>query len=165
MDLKEMLKEGADAALELGKDAKDFAEDLVEKAGDAFEKVIGDQPTYYDRAADIYKMMGEGKTLDAFDKYYHDDVVIQEATGDVREGKATSRQFQEQWLASIEEFHGGGARAITSNEKEKVTMVEAWVEVTFKDGNRMKMEEVAVQHWNDDGLIVRERFYYNVPSA
>ena len=162
MDFKEMLNEGVDAAKELGKDAKELAEDLVEKAGDAIDKVMG--PSYLELATDIYKMMGEGKMLEAFDKYYADDVVMIEATGEVREGKATSREFEEQWLASIEEFHGGGATAITSNEKEKVSMVEAWVDVTFKDGNRMKMEEVAVQHWNDDGLIVRERFYYNVPS-
>ena len=163
MDFKEILKEGAETAKELGKEAKDFAEDIVDKAGDAIEKVMG--PSYLERAADIYKMMGEGKMLEAFDKYYADDVVMQEATGEVREGKATNREFEEQWLASIAEFHGGGPRAITSNEKEKVTMVEAWVDVTFKDGNRMLMEEVAVQHWNDDGLIVRERFYYNIPSA
>ena len=166
MDFKDMLKEGAEAAKEFGQDAKELAEDLVEKAGDAFEKVMGEgDPSYFDRATDIYKMMGEGKMLDAFDKYYHDDVVMQEATGEVREGKATNRQFEEQWLASIAEFHGGGPRAITSNEEERVTMVEAWVDVTFKDGNRMLMEDVAVQHWNEEGLIVRERFYYNIPSS
>ncbi len=166
MDFKEILKEGADTAKELGKDAKELAEDLVEKAGEAFDKVMGDdEPSCLDRATDIYKMMGEGKMLEAFDKYYHDDVVMQEATGDVREGKATNRQFEEQWLASIAEYHGGGARAITSNEEARVTMVEAWADITFKDGNRMMLEEVAVQHWNEDGLIVRERFYYNAPSA
>ena len=166
MDFKEMLKEGADAAKELGKDAKDLAEDLVEKAGEALDKVMGDdEPSCFDRATDIYKMMGEGKMLEAFDKYYHDDVVMVEATGEVREGKANNRQFEEQWLDSIAEYHGGGARSITSNEAERVTMVEAWADITFKDGNRMKLEEVAVQHWNEDGLIVRERFYYNAPSA
>ncbi len=166
MDFKEMLKEGAEAAREFGKDVKELAEDIVEKAGGAIEKVMGDdEPTYYERAADIYTMMSQGQMLGAFDKYYHDDVVVQEATGEVREGKAVNRTFEEQWLASIQEFHGGGAKAITSNEEEKVTMVEAWVDVTFKDGNRVKMEEVAVQHWDDDGLIVRERFYYNAPPA
>ena len=164
MDFKDMLKEGTEAAKEFGKEAKEFAEDLVEKAEDAIEKVMGDdEPTYLERVTDMYKMIGEGRMLDAFDKYYHEDVVMHEATGEVREGKANNRTFEEQWLASIQEHHGGGAKAITANEEDKVTMVEAWVEVTFKDGNRMKLEEVAVQRW-DDGLIIRERFYYNVPS-
>ena len=43
-------------------------------------------------------------------------------------------------------------------------MVEAWVDVTFKDGNRMKLEEVAVQQWDGD-QIIRKRFYYNAPSS
>ena len=165
MDFKEMLKEGAEAAREFGKDAKELAEDIVEKAGGAIEKVMSDdEPTYYERAADIYSMMSQGQMLGAFDKYYHDDVVVQEATGEVREGKAVNRTFEEKWLASIQEFHGGGATVITSNEKEKVTMVEAWVDVTFKDGKRMKMEEVAVQQWDGD-QIIHERFYYNAPSS
>ena len=165
MDFKELLKEGAEAAREFGKDAKELAEDIVEKAGGAIEKVMSDdEPTYYERAVDIYTMMSQGQMLGAFDKYYHDDVVVQEATGEVREGKAVNRTFEEQWLASIQEFHGGGATVITANEKEKVTMVEAWVDVTFKDGNRMKMEEVAVQKWVGD-QIIHERFYYNAPSS
>ena len=157
MSIGDMLKEGAEAA-------KEIAEDIVDKAEDVFEKVLGDdEPTCMERAQDIYKMMGEGKMLEAFDKYYHDDVVMIEATGDVREGKAASREFEEKWLASIKEFHGGGVHAMAANEEAGVTMVEAWTEVTFQDGNRMKLEEVAVQHWKD-GKIIRERFYYNVPS-
>ena len=44
-----------------------------------------------------------------------------------------------------------------------VTIVESWMEATFKDGNRMKMEEVAVQKWQGD-QIIHERFYYNMPG-
>jgi hypothetical protein len=32
--------------------------------------------------------------------------------------------------------------------------------VTFKGGQRMKLEQVAVRRWKD-GKIVKERFYYN----
>jgi len=58
-------------------------------------------------------------------------------------------------------MNDGGVTAITSNEETCVTMVESWMDITFKDGNRMKMEEVAVQTWKDD-QIIRERFYYNM---
>ena len=33
------------------------------------------------------------------------------------------------------------------------------MDVTFKDGNRVQMEQVAVQKWAGD-QIVHERFYY-----
>ncbi len=44
-------------------------------------------------------------------------------------------------------------------EKGKV-FVEVEMDVTFKGGNRVKMEQVAVQQWEND-QIVHERFYYN----
>lgn len=116
--------------------------------------------TYLEKISDIYKMSAEGKMLEAFEKYYHDDVVMIEATGQRREGKDVSREFEKQFLESIKEFHGAGVNAITSNEKEAKTMVESWMELTFKDGQRTKMEEVAVQQWEGD-KIIHERFYYN----
>jgi len=159
-----MLKKGADAAKEFAEDVADKAEDLFEEAEEAIDRALERKPTYLERAKALYKMVGEGQLLEAFDLYYADDVVMQEATGEVYEGKATNRQRGEQWLASVKEMHGGGTHAITANEATKVTMVEAWVDFTMQDGNRMKMEEVAVQRWKD-GKIIHERFYYNAPSS
>ena len=34
------------------------------------------------------------------------------------------------------------------------------MDITFKDGNRVIMEQVAVQKW-ENNQIVHERFYYN----
>lgn len=119
--------------------------------------------THLDRVTEMYKMIGEGKMMDAFEKYYADNVVMVEANGDAREGKDKNREFELQFLASIKEMHGGGVSGTTSNEEAGITMVESWMDTTFKDGNRMKMEEVAVQKWEGD-KIVHERFYYNMPG-
>lgn len=119
--------------------------------------------SYYDKAKDIYDMSAQGKMLDAFEKYYHKDVVMVEATGETRKGKDLNRKFETDFLSSLKEFHGTGVSAITSNEKEATTMVESWLDATYKDGNRVKMEEVAVQKWKGD-QIIHERFYYNIPK-
>jgi len=116
--------------------------------------------SYYQKAKDIYDMLGQGKMIEAFEKFYHQDVVMIEATGEERKGKDFNREFEKKFIGMIKEFHGFGVNSITSNENEKTTMVESWMEVTFMDGNRVKMEQVAVQHWQDD-KIIRERFYYN----
>ena len=118
--------------------------------------------TYLEKAKEMYALIGQGKMMDAFEKYYHPGVIMIEATGEVRKGKDTNRKFQEEWLSNVQETHGGGVKAITSNEEEKTTMVEVWTDVTYQ-GYRMKMEEVAVQKWEGD-LIVYERFYYNAPQ-
>ena len=119
--------------------------------------------SYYDKAKNIYDMSAQGQMLDAFEKYYHRDVVMIEATGEVRKGKEVNRKFETDFLGSVKEFHGSGVNALTSNEKDGVTMVETWMDLTFKDGNRVKMEEVSVQRWKGD-QIISERFYYNVPK-
>lgn len=98
--------------------------------------------SYYDKAKNMYEMLAQGKMLDAFEKYYHTNIVMVEATGEARKGKEINRKFESEFLGSIKEFHGSGVTAITSNEKESVTMVEA------------------VQKWQGD-QIIHERFYYN----
>lgn len=116
-------------------------------------------------AKKIYEMIGQGKLLEAFDKYYHNDVVMVEASGEVRKGKEANRKFQNEFLGMIKEVHGSGLRSVASNDRDDVTMVESWMDVTMKDGNRSKMEEVAVQKWQGE-KIIHERFYYNMsPQA
>lgn len=117
--------------------------------------------SYHDKAKDMYDMLAKGKLLDAFEKYYHNDVVMIEATGESRKGKEANRKFELDFMGTIKDMHGTGVRAITSNEKEGTTMVESWMDVTMKDGKRHMMEEVAVQKWKGD-QIIQERFYYNM---
>jgi hypothetical protein len=119
--------------------------------------------SYFEKAKNIYDMLAMGKMLDAFEKYYHTDVVMVEANGDTRKGKEVNRKFETEFLGMVKEFHGSGVKALTSNEKDGITMVESWMELTFKDGNRVKMEQVSVQRWQGD-QIINERFYYNLPK-
>jgi ketosteroid isomerase-like protein len=119
--------------------------------------------SYYDKVKSMYDMVAQGKMMEAFEKYYSNDIVMTEATGEVRKGKDVNRKYEADFLGMIKEFHGSGITAITSNEKDAVTMSESWMDVTMKDGSRVKMEEVAVQRWKGDH-IVNERFYYNMPK-
>jgi hypothetical protein len=117
--------------------------------------------SYLENAKDLYQQIYSGQLLQAFEQYYHQDVKMTEATGDTCAGKDANRKREEQFVASIKEMHGGGIGSITSDEDNAVTTVESWMDVTFQDGNRVKMEQVAVQNWQDD-QIINERFYYNV---
>ena len=119
--------------------------------------------TYLEKITACHKMVGEGKMLEAFEKFYHDDVVMVEATGEVRKGKDVNREFEKEWLSGVKEMHDGGILSINANEDAATTSVESWIDVSFQDGNRMKMEEVAIQKWKD-GKIIHERFYYNAPG-
>jgi len=114
--------------------------------------------TLREKALDIYNLVGQGQLLDAFDKYYADNVVMTEPRG-TREGKVLCREYEVQFLNSIKEFHGMEIKAITSDEEACITMHQTSMDVTFQDGNRMEMEQIGVQKW-ENGLIVHEQFYY-----
>ena len=117
--------------------------------------------TYQERAQKLMEMVGQGQMKEAVEEFYADDVVIVEANGDSFEGKEKQKSRIDEWQASLDGMHGGGVYAITANEDAGVTMIESWVDVTFKGApGPMKFEEVAVQNW-EDGKIKKERFYYN----
>lgn len=113
---------------------------------------------YKEKAQDIYNMLGQGQLLEAFDKYYGENVVMTEPRG-TREGKDACRQYEVAFLGNIQEFHGLEVHHVTSDEENAVTTVDSTMDVTFKDGNRAVMQQVAVQTWEGDH-IVHEKFYY-----
>ena len=115
--------------------------------------------TNKERATDIYNMLNSGQLMDAFEKYYHEDVVMEEVGETPRVGKAANREYEQKFLSMVKEVHGGGVDAIASDDKDEVIMVESWMDVTFQDGSRANLKQVAVQKWNN-GQIIEEKFYH-----
>lgn len=103
-------------------------------------------------------MILQGKILEAFDKFYADDVTMQENTDPPREGKATNREFEIAFLDSFQEFHS--AELVASATGKDVSFSEWLWDVTFKEGGRVQMAQVATRRWKN-GKVVSERFYYN----
>ncbi len=98
-----------------------------------------------------------GKILETFDTYYDDNVVMSENRKDERVGKAANRENELKFLDSVQEFHGAQVgRKIVNGDH---AAVEWTFDLTFKGGNRVKMQQVAVQNWKD-GKIIREDFYH-----
>jgi ketosteroid isomerase-like protein len=111
----------------------------------------------------LHDMLAQGQLLEAFDRFYHQDVVMTEPRG-TRHGKADCRSYEEQFLAMVEQVHGLEIKALAVDEARGKAAIESAMDVTFKDGNRVTMEQVAVQTWKD-GQIVHERFYYDNAGA
>ena len=108
---------------------------------------------------DLNAMVLQGKALEAFDKYYADNVVMEEPMGK-REGKVACREYEIQFLNNVQDVHDLQVTKIAADEDNGVVFVENMMDVTFKDGNRVKMEQTSVQQWEGD-QIVHERFYYD----
>ena len=51
-----------------------------------------------------------GRAMEAFEELYDDDVVMQENTEPEHRGKALNRKREQEFFATVEQFHGGGAK-------------------------------------------------------
>jgi ketosteroid isomerase-like protein len=105
----------------------------------------------------LNEMVLTGKALQAFDEFYADDVVMQENSDEPRVGKAANRKAEEEFFASVAEWHDGKVLATAVNGDTSFS--EWFMDITFKNGYRAKMAQVAVRKWKD-GKIAHERFFY-----
>lgn len=120
--------------------------------------------TYLEKAQAFQSMLQEKGSFETFERYYAENCEVTEVpTGEVRKGKSAQREAIKEWFAGVDQFNGAGVNSITSNEETATTMIESWMDITFKNGHRAKMNEVGVQKWEGD-QIVSEKFYYNLPS-
>jgi ketosteroid isomerase-like protein len=106
---------------------------------------------------DLNSMILDGKAMEAFEKYYAEDVVMQENELPPTIGKDANREREKDFFSKVVEFRGADLRAVAVGDG--VTMVEWFFDYTHKDWGRRTYHQVAVQRWKD-GKIVHERFYY-----
>ncbi len=106
---------------------------------------------------DLNQMILEGKMLDAFEKHYADDVVMQDINMEPTVGKDANREREIKWLEGITDFRGAEVQNVAVGDN--VSMVEWFMDYSHKEYGDVKMAQVAVQNWKD-GKIVKEVFYH-----
>ena len=113
--------------------------------------------TLLEKITDLNDLVLRGKALEAFDKYYHDDVVMQENDNPPTVGKAPNREREESFFAAVTEFRGAHPLKVTVGEG--TTMVQWHYDYTHRDWGLRDYTQVSVQEWQD-GKIIREQFFY-----
>jgi hypothetical protein len=107
--------------------------------------------------AELNELITTGRAMEAFEKFYSEDTVMQENTDPPCVGKAANREREIQFFGNVQEFHG--AKLVASAVAHDVSFSEWVYDITFKGGARINMTQVARRQWRD-GLVVNERFYY-----
>ncbi|MBT8494098.1 MAG: nuclear transport factor 2 family protein [Deltaproteobacteria bacterium] len=113
-------------------------------------------PTTVALDSDLNQQILSGKALDAFDQYYASHCVMQEGTGEPRVGKEANRKYEEDFFGSVAEVHN--VELVGSAVSGDRSYSEWIFDVTFKNGERVKLTQTAVRQWKD-GKIEHERFY------
>lgn len=119
-------------------------------------------PTVAVLDAELNQTVLAGRILEAFDRFYADAVVMQENNAPATVGKPANREREIKFVDSIEQFHS--AALLNAAVQGNLSFSEWVMDVTFKGGVRVKLEQVAVRTWQS-GQIVHERFYYNAGNA
>lgn len=107
---------------------------------------------------ELTSMIQSGQILEAFDKFYADEVSMSENTNPPTIGKAANRDREVQFLSSVGEVHVNRPTHLIV-DGNNVSL--GWhLEFTNKEGVRIRLNQVSIQEWKD-GQIVSERFVYD----
>ncbi len=108
---------------------------------------------------ELNRMILQGDILNAFEKFYADDVVMTDMGQEPRVGKDANRAFETAFVNGLTEFRGAELISTVVDEEQGLTMSEWFFDYTHKDWGDQTYQQVAVQRWKD-GQIVDERFYH-----
>ncbi|MFO8098343.1 MAG: nuclear transport factor 2 family protein [Salinibacter sp.] len=111
-----------------------------------------------ERDQQLNDMILQGEILEAFEEFYADDVVMEEEDKQ-RVGKEANREYEEQFVNALQEFHGAEIKGRAVDEENSKTFSEWHNEMTLEGVGRVDQQQVSVRTWNDDGQITHERFY------
>ena len=106
---------------------------------------------------DLNDLVLQGRAPEAFEKYYHDDVVMQENENPPTIGKEANRKRENEFFSSITEFRSAKPVKITIGED--ISMVQWQYDYTHKAWGVRNYTQVSVQEWKD-GRIIKEQFFY-----
>ncbi|MEO8893106.1 MAG: nuclear transport factor 2 family protein [Coleofasciculaceae cyanobacterium] len=106
---------------------------------------------------DIKTLVLQGKAMEVFEKYYGEDVVMQENEMPATSGKAANRERELEFFAKMTEFRNIELKTVAYGDD--VIISEWFLDYTHADWGKVTHDQVSVQRWKD-GKVVHERFYY-----
>lgn len=113
--------------------------------------------TLNEKISELNSLVLSGKALDAFEKFYHEDVVMQENEAAPTVGKAANLLREKEFFGNITEFRGAEVKGLAIGDN--MTAVIWSYDYTHKEWGVKKYTQVSVQHWQD-GQIIKEQFFY-----
>jgi predicted ester cyclase len=106
---------------------------------------------------DLIRLVEDGKMLEAITKYYGENVAMQENISPPTVGLAANYERESAFYGSLLAVKFTLASVVVEGDRAAIN----WVfEYTTADGQRYRMDEMAVQTWRD-GKIVHERYIYD----
>jgi hypothetical protein len=113
--------------------------------------------TLAEKINELNALVLSGKAIEAFEKFYHPEVVMQENENAPTVTKAANRKREIEFFANITEFRSAAVKGVAL--ADNLSTVIWQYDYTHKEWGVRNYTQVSVQHWQD-GLIIREQFFY-----
>ena len=107
---------------------------------------------------ELNQLVQSGDLLGAFEKYYHDEVIMQENNEAPTLSKETNRRREIEFLDNLSEFRKAEVQGVAVGNG--ISTVIWTYDYTHKEWGVRNYTQVAIQHWKD-GKIIKEHFIYN----
>jgi hypothetical protein len=105
-------------------------------------------------------LIKEGKIMEAFEKYYGEDVITQVNGNHPITGKDANRKREVIFLQEIEKLNSADINSVTfGGADDNVSITEWAINIEDKEGKKKTIYRVNVQHWKDD-KIINEKLYF-----
>jgi len=98
-----------------------------------------------------------GKFLEAIERFYRDDALMQENDASPRRGLAALLENERKVLASVREMRGRAESYLVDGDRSAINWVFEYIDPA---GIRRRLNEIAYQEWRD-GKICAEKFFYD----
>ena len=109
-----------------------------------------------ERISDLNDLIIQGEFIEAFEQFYHDELIYQLNDEQPIKGKAIVRKLKEIELNDIIEFKSAKPLKVTIGEQ--TTMVEWELNDQHRKQGERNYTQVSVQDWKQ-GLIIKEKMY------
>ena len=109
---------------------------------------------------DLIALVESGRMLEAFERYYADDVAMQENVAAPTVGFDANYARESAFYGSLREAKFTPVSIVVEGDRAAIN----WIfDYTTGDGQRYRMDEIAVQTWRN-GKIVHERYIYDTAT-
>ena len=108
----------------------------------------------------LNNLIKEGKIMDAFEKYYGDEVIIQVNGNAPVNGKDANRKREMIFLQEIKKLNSAEIKSVTyGGVEDNISMTEWAINIENKKGEEKTIYRVNVQHWKEN-KIINEKLYF-----
>jgi len=105
-------------------------------------------------------LLVEGKVLEAFEKYYGEEVIIQVNGNPSVTGKEQNRTRAMIFLKEIEKLNSAEIKSVSfGGVGDNISVTEWALNIVNKKGEQEIVYRVNVQHWKDN-KIINEKLYF-----